>query len=74
MFVCVGLLNECAQVGETHYGDRLVLIYDCSLFDSIKYMNIKKYPGSRSFYDSMLYRVAQKKRSGILPTICGCNN
>ena len=20
----VGLLNECAQVGETHYGDRLV--------------------------------------------------
>ena len=26
VFVCVGLLNECAQVGETHYGDRLVLL------------------------------------------------
>ena len=25
VFVCVGLLNECTQVGETHYGDRLVL-------------------------------------------------
>ena len=24
VFVCVGLLNECAQVGETHYGDCLV--------------------------------------------------
>ena len=23
--VCAGLLNECAQVGETHYGDRLVI-------------------------------------------------
>ena len=24
VFVCVGLLHECAQVGETHYG-RLVI-------------------------------------------------
>ena len=24
VFLCVGLLNECTQVGETHYGDRLV--------------------------------------------------
>ena len=24
VFLCVGLLNECTQVGETHYGDHLV--------------------------------------------------
>ena len=24
VFLCVSFLNECAQVGETHYGDRLV--------------------------------------------------
>ena len=24
VFVCVGLLSECAQVGETHYSDCLV--------------------------------------------------
>ena len=43
MLVCVGLLNECAQVGETHYGDRLVFkITSCnftlfySYFYSIK--------------------------------------
>ena len=34
--LCVGLLNECAQVAETHYGDRLVffvpLSWDENLF------------------------------------------
>ena len=28
VFVCVGLLNECTQVGETHYGDHLVYFCD----------------------------------------------
>ena len=33
VFVCVGLLNECAQVGETHYGDRLVInTFPCVFF------------------------------------------
>ena len=26
VIMCVGLLNECAQVGETHYGDCLVFV------------------------------------------------
>ena len=26
VFVCVGLFNECAQVGKTHYSDRLVYL------------------------------------------------
>ena len=47
IFVCVGLLNECTQVGETHYGDRLVEIsfqnvvkiqtHECTDFKSVKY-------------------------------------
>ena len=35
VFLCVGLLNECAQVGETHYGDRLVFQHNSLLCDHI---------------------------------------
>ena len=50
VFVCAGLLNECTQVAETHYGDRLVeisfqnvvkiQIHACTDFKSVKYTQL----------------------------------
>ena len=39
LFVC--LLNECAQVGETHYGDRLVFSYLPEIYYDLKASSVQ---------------------------------